>query len=191
MSKNTVLEPAFCGAALKVGTYLKHRVSAPTKLQKSCFDSAHVPEIRLENYVLRIQRFGCLDGTTLVVALVYAEAVCAAEKICLSRKNVHRLFLACCVVASKWVQDVLYDNARMARVGGIHLTELNSLEVCVLKTLQWATAVRKKDIAVKQRDVDADWAKFRSGCRFAEDHHAALLHAHARARARAPHRTFP
>lgn len=191
MSKNTVLEPAFCGAALKVGTYLKHRLRVPAKPQKSCFDSARVPEIRLENYVLRIQRFGCLDSTTLVVALVYVEAVCAAEKIGLSRKNVHRLFLACCVVASKWVQDVLFDNARMARVGGIRLTELNSLEMCVLKTLQWATAVREKDIAVKQRAVDVYWAKFRHGCRFAEDHHAALLHAHAHARAQAPHRTVP
>ena len=174
----------FCGAALKVASFLKQRVRKATQLPHSVFDSIFMPEIRMDSYVLRIQRFGHLEASTLIVALLYVDRVCSARRLWLTRTNVHRLFLACCVVASKWVQDVLYDNARMAKVGGVKLAELNALELSVLETLGWSVAVSEAEFCAQQNLVNAHWAKHRNGCRFAEDCHA---HKHRTT----PHRTAP
>jgi hypothetical protein len=176
--------PEFCGAALKVASFLKQRVRKSTQLPHSDFDSIFMPEIRMDSYVLRIQRYGHLEASTLIVALLYVDRVCSARRLSLTRTNVHRLFLACSVVASKWVQDVLYDNARMAKVGGVKLAELNALELRVLETLGWSAAVSEAEYSAKLQLVDAHWAKIRSGCRFAEDFHA---HKHLTAR----HHTAP
>ncbi|KAG0739353.1 hypothetical protein G6F57_011880 [Rhizopus arrhizus] len=47
--------------------------------------------------------------------------------------NIHRLIITGIMVASKFFSDVFYTNTRYAKVGGLPVTELNSLEVEFLK----------------------------------------------------------
>jgi hypothetical protein len=43
--------------------------------------------------------------------------------------NIHRLIIAGITVASKYFDDVFYTNSRYAKVGGLPVSELNSLEL--------------------------------------------------------------
>ena len=48
----------------------------------------------------------------------------------ISSLNVHRLLITSIMLASKFFDDVYYNNAYYARVGGISNSEVNSLEGC-------------------------------------------------------------
>ncbi|KAI8879726.1 hypothetical protein K501DRAFT_192961 [Backusella circina FSU 941] len=47
--------------------------------------------------------------------------------------NIHRLVISGVMVASKFFSDVFYTNTRYAKVGGLPVSELNSLEIEFLK----------------------------------------------------------
>ena len=60
----------------------------------------------------------------------------------ISSLNVHRLLITSIMLASKFFDDVYYNNAYYARVGGISNSELNSLEMEFLKMSSFALFVQ-------------------------------------------------
>jgi len=55
--------------------------------------------------------------------------------------NVHRLLITSVMLASKFFDDVYYNNAYYARVGGISNTEVNSLEMEMLRMISFSLFV--------------------------------------------------
>jgi len=55
----------------------------------------------------------------------------------LTSLNVHRLFLASLVITVKYNEDINYPNSHYAVAGGIHVRELNRLELTLLTALDY------------------------------------------------------
>lgn len=58
---------------------------------------------------------------------------------------VHRLLLTAVLLATKVIDDVLYDNAHFAKVGGLDVSELNMLELDMLKVLDFRLHIEPDD----------------------------------------------
>jgi len=60
----------------------------------------------------------------------------------ISSLNVHRLLITSIMLASKFFDDVYYNNAYYARVGGISNLEVNSLEMEMLRMISFSLFVQ-------------------------------------------------
>lgn len=105
--------------------------------KQTAFCSANPPAIGLRAYLSRIGRyFGCS-----AVCLMYACAYVLRLESCgisLTPLTVHRLLGTAVVVAVKHVEDLQWTNAHYARVIGISLAELNSMELLMCSLLDFA-----------------------------------------------------
>ena len=77
------------------------------------------------------------EPSTIIITLIYIDKICESSNLQLTILNIHRLLLACMVVALKYNEDDYYSNEYYAKVGGISLKELNQLEYNILILLDF------------------------------------------------------
>lgn len=102
------------------------------------FHSKTPPEISVLDYLYRLTKFSSLDHTVLLATLSYIDLLmlaCPAFEI--SSLTVHRFLLAATTVACKGLRDSFYTNEHYAKVGGVHVSELNILEQELLTQINY------------------------------------------------------
>lgn len=70
-----------------------------------------------------------------------------------SDMNCHRLVFTCLVLAVKYLEDEVHSNGYYARVGGLTIDEMNSLELKLLKVLDWDVSVSPETFAVYEEGM--------------------------------------
>ncbi|KAF2243017.1 hypothetical protein BU26DRAFT_437785 [Trematosphaeria pertusa] len=96
------------------------------------FFSKTVPKVGLEDYVNRIQQYCPLSTGVWLAAGSYILRLCVIDKsVPLTHRTMHRLVLACLVVAMKSLEDHRWPQKRFAAVGGVDDVALSRLELCV------------------------------------------------------------
>ncbi len=96
----------------------------------SLFDSTRPSGISIKDYVERTNRYGRMSRVCFILALIYVDRLLGSHAIpCLNRYNFHRLWFVAMIIAAKFFDDHYYDNKYYARVAGLSLEELNSLEL--------------------------------------------------------------
>ena len=55
--------------------------------------------------------------------------MCITSGIILNPHNIHRLILGCLILAIKYNEDIYFNNEYYAKVGGVSLKEMNTLEL--------------------------------------------------------------
>ncbi|KZV31384.1 hypothetical protein F511_05488 [Dorcoceras hygrometricum] len=109
------------------------------------FHGVREPGISLEKYIERIYKYTSCSPSCFVVGFVYIDRVLHKyPDSLLVSLNVHRLLLTSVLVASKILDDVHYNNAFYARVGGVSITELNRLEIELLFLLDFGVTVSSR-----------------------------------------------
>ncbi|CAN6240992.1 unnamed protein product [Urochloa humidicola] len=110
---------------------------------------AAAPRIGVAEYLERMHRYAGLDPECYVVAYAYVDMAAHRRPAAAvaSSRNVHRLLLACLLVASKVLDDFHHSNAFFARVGGVSNAEMNRLELELLGVLDFAVAVDHRTYA--------------------------------------------
>lgn len=115
------------------------------------FRGKHVPQISLEQYFQRIQKYCPTSNDVFLSLLVYFDRIsrrcnsnshshsnnnhekssttAPSQQFVMDSHNIHRLIIAGTTVSTKFFSDFFYSNSRYARVGGISLQELNHLEL--------------------------------------------------------------
>ncbi|CAL5070154.1 unnamed protein product [Urochloa decumbens] len=112
------------------------------------FEAAREPRIGVAEYLERMHRYAGLDPECYVVAYAYVDmAAHRRPAAAVASRNVHRLLLACLLVASKVLDDFHHSNAFFARVGGVSNAEMNRLELELLGVLDFAVAVDHRTYA--------------------------------------------
>ena len=101
------------------------------------FLSKKPPQISLNKYLKRFMKYSKPEPSTLIIGLVYIDKICENSNLQLTVFNIHRLVLACLIVAIKYNEDDYYSNEYYAKVGGITLKELNILEYNILILLDF------------------------------------------------------
>ena len=98
----------------------------------SAFRATTKPGISVRAYVARIARFAGCSPACYVVAYIYLDRLLQRARrfaLAVDSYSVHRLLITTVLAAVKFMDDVCYNNAYFAKVGGISLVEMNYLEV--------------------------------------------------------------
>ncbi|CAH9127207.1 unnamed protein product [Cuscuta epithymum] len=96
----------------------------------SVFHGLTRPGISVRSYLERIFRYANCSPSCFVVAYVYLDRFSHRHPaLPINSFNVHRLLITSVMVAAKFMDDMYYNNAYYAKVGGISTTEMNFLEV--------------------------------------------------------------
>ena len=101
------------------------------------FLSKKPPNISIHKYLKRFMKYSRPEPSTIIIALIYIDKICDESNLQLTMLNIHRLALACLVVATKYNEDDYYSNEFYAKVGGVSLEELNQLEYNILILLNF------------------------------------------------------
>ena len=101
------------------------------------FTIKKVPSITINKYLRRIVKYANPEQSTLIMVLIYIDKICDNSNVQLTANNIHRLILASIVLSIKNNEDDYYSNEYYAKVGGISLDELNSLEYAMIILLDF------------------------------------------------------
>ena len=104
----------------------KERVKAQSK---QIFTSRSLPKITLTDYIHRILKYTKIEVTTLTLALIYIDRLCKKNKMIVTEYNSHRLLFGASLIAIKYNEDKFYSNVYYAKIGGLDITQLNTLEL--------------------------------------------------------------
>lgn len=111
----------------------------------AAFEGTGPPRIGVAQYLERVHRYAALEPECYVVAYAYVDrAAHRRPAAAVASKNVHRLLLACLLVASKVLDDFHHDNAFFARVGGVSNAEMNKLELELLGVLDFEVMLSRR-----------------------------------------------
>ncbi|KQK00569.1 cyclin-P4-1 [Brachypodium distachyon] len=110
--------------------------AAPAMASASAFRATTKPGISVRAYVARIARFAGCSPACYVVAYIYLDRLLHRGggrrrrfALAVDSYSVHRLLITTVLAAVKFMDDICYNNAYFAKVGGISLAEMNYLEV--------------------------------------------------------------
>ncbi|XP_073028447.1 cyclin-U4-1-like [Primulina eburnea] len=105
-----------------------NRTSQPQKI--SVFHGLTRPTISIQTYLERIFKYANCSPSCYIVAYVYLDRFTQRQPtLQINSFNVHRLLIASVMVSAKFMDDMYYNNAYYAKVGGISTREMNFLEV--------------------------------------------------------------
>ncbi|RKP05150.1 cyclin-domain-containing protein, partial [Thamnocephalis sphaerospora] len=114
----------------------------PSRLTR--FHSRAAPAISINDYLARIVRYTSLETACLLSILLYIDRVCAAHPtFTIASLTVHRFIIAAVTVSAKAICDTYCTNAHYAKVGGVSCTELNALELELLRMVEWRLFCQK------------------------------------------------
>eukprot|EP00186_Timspurckia_oligopyrenoides_P003933 CAMPEP_0182447514 /NCGR_PEP_ID=MMETSP1172-20130603/16881_1 /TAXON_ID=708627 /ORGANISM="Timspurckia oligopyrenoides, Strain CCMP3278" /LENGTH=253 /DNA_ID=CAMNT_0024643977 /DNA_START=290 /DNA_END=1051 /DNA_ORIENTATION=+ len=96
---------------------------------KTGFHASSPPSISAVDYLDRVMKYSFCSNVCFVMAFQYLERIGTFyDELQLSPSNVHRLIITSVMLAAKFFDDIYYNNAYYAKVGGIPLHEINALE---------------------------------------------------------------
>ncbi|KAL3521367.1 hypothetical protein ACH5RR_019516 [Cinchona calisaya] len=96
----------------------------------SVFHGLIRPTISIESYLERIFKYANCSPSCLIVAYIYLDRFSQKQPFLpICSLNVHRLLITSVLVSAKFMDDIFYNNAFYAKVGGISTVEMNLLEV--------------------------------------------------------------
>ncbi|XP_059625297.1 cyclin-U4-1-like [Cornus florida] len=99
----------------------------------SVFHGLTRPTISIQSYLERIFKYAHCSPSCFIVAYVYLDRFVQRQPLLpINSFNVHRLLITSVLISAKFMDDMYYNNAYYAKVGGISTKEMNLLEVELL-----------------------------------------------------------
>mmetsp|Transcript_10852 Transcript_10852/g.19627 ORF Transcript_10852/g.19627 Transcript_10852/m.19627 type:complete len:277 (-) Transcript_10852:1321-2151(-) len=112
----------------------------------SMFHAYRPPSISTSNYLKRLHTYSFCSPTCLVSAFYLLERLAKKDKkYAITTLNVHRLLLVTLLISVKFLEDMSYDSLHFSNVGGIHVKELNRLELETLRELDFNVNISLED----------------------------------------------
>ena len=92
------------------------------------FYSKSIPNISIEDYLSRLQKYSKINDSTIILILIYIDRICNKNQVNLSYYNIHKLLLASFVIAIKYNEDDNYSSKFYASLGGVSKEKMHLLE---------------------------------------------------------------
>eukprot|EP00178_Gracilaria_changii_P002096 TRINITY_DN130_c2_g2_i1.p1 TRINITY_DN130_c2_g2~~TRINITY_DN130_c2_g2_i1.p1 ORF type:complete len:329 (+),score=64.50 TRINITY_DN130_c2_g2_i1:342-1328(+) len=160
--------------------------SSQLKQEPSVFHALQPPSITPVEYLRRLARYAFCSRSAFILAFYYLQKIAGLPKTCLTitSLSIHRLLLTATLLATKMVDDILYDNAHFAKVGGLDVKELNMLELDMLSVLRFELCVSAEQFEAFERSVLSEVLS-------CDDSQYAMLHERLRNMGYAMHEQLP
>ena len=104
---------------------------------KMVFSANLIPEISVEDYLIRIQTYSNVEKSTLIISLILIDRLCQKANVTLTYHNIHRIIFSAILVSIKYNEDSYYDNKYYAEIAGVKLKELKLLEYNFISMLHF------------------------------------------------------
>ncbi|KAG9583239.1 cyclin-domain-containing protein, partial [Aureobasidium melanogenum] len=102
------------------------------------FHSRAPPGISCHDYLQRLIQHATLSPPILLSVVYYIDRLCSLyPSFTISSLTVHRFLITAATVAAKGLSDSFWTNPTYARIGGISVSELATLEMEFLEKVQW------------------------------------------------------
>lgn len=115
------------------------------KGQVTKFHALRAPVIGIGPYLERIHKYASCSNECFILALIYIDRLIQRNNFLLTELNVHRVVITAILLAAKFFDDAYYNNAYYAKVGGVLVSELNSLEVEFLFRINFSLRVSPEE----------------------------------------------
>lgn len=113
-----------------------------TNFKLTLFHGLRAPNIGVHKYLERIYKYTNCSPSCFVVAYAYMDRLVHRQPDePIVSLNVHRLLITSVMIAAKTLDDIHYNNAFYARVGGVSIAELNRMELDLLFRLDFRLSV--------------------------------------------------
>jgi len=124
------------------------------KQSRMVFSSNIIPNISLQDYLIRIQTYSNVEKSTLIISLIYIDRLCNKANITLTYYNIHRILFSAILLSIKYNEDSFYDNKYYAQIAGVKTKELNTLEYNFSKMINCTFYISKEDYEKYQIYLD-------------------------------------
>lgn len=102
------------------------------------FHSRAPPGISVSDYLQRLIQHATLSPPILLSMVYYIDRLCQLySAFTINSLTVHRFLITAATVAAKGLSDSFWTNPTYARIGGIPVSELATLELEFLQKVQW------------------------------------------------------
>jgi hypothetical protein len=95
---------------------------------KMIFSANSIPNISINDYLIRIQTYSEIEKSTLILALILIDHTCKKSGLVLTYYNIHRLLFGAILISVKYNEDSYYDNKFYSEIAGVKLKELKLIE---------------------------------------------------------------
>lgn len=113
------------------------------------FHSRAPPGISVSDYLQRLIQHATLSPPILLSMVYYIDRLCALyPAFTINSLTVHRFLITAATVAAKGLSDSFWTNPTYARIGGIPVSELATLELELLQRVHWKI-VPKPEVLVE------------------------------------------
>eukprot|EP00750_Incisomonas_marina_P025006 INCI5280.1.p1 GENE.INCI5280.1~~INCI5280.1.p1 ORF type:complete len:273 (+),score=56.10 INCI5280.1:284-1102(+) len=117
------------------------------------FHALRPPSISILDYLTRILRYANCSGECFVLALVYIDRLIRHQNFVICGLNIHRVIVTSITLAAKFFDDAFYNNVYYAKIGGVPVRELNSLELEFLFLINFTLHVSPLDYYRYQKEL--------------------------------------
>ena len=95
------------------------------KKQSMMYFSANtIPNITIEDYLMRIQNYSEVEKSTLILSLILIDRMCRKSGILLTHYNIHWILFSSLLVSIKYNEDSYFDNNFYSQIAGVKPNEL-------------------------------------------------------------------
>lgn len=115
------------------------------KQKNMVFSSNSIPNISINDYLIRIQTYSEIEKSTLILALILIDHTCKHAQLLLTYYNIHRLLFASILISIKYNEDTYFDNKFYSEIAGVKLKELKLLEYSFLELNNFDVFVNDKE----------------------------------------------
>ena len=103
------------------------------KQSKFYFSAYSIPNISINEYLIRIQSYSYIEKSTMILALILIDKMCKKSGILLTPYNIHRILFSSVLISIKYNEDSYYDNTFYSQIAGVKTDELQMLEYTFLE----------------------------------------------------------
>lgn len=106
------------------------------------FHGFRVPPISIQDYLSRMHHYFRCSDSCFIASWIYLERLLDLHKeFQLDELCIHRLLAVGVIVSAKFFDDAFCSNAYYAKVCGLKLDEVNSLEATFLRLINWQVGI--------------------------------------------------
>lgn len=107
--------------------------------EQQYFMEKEILNITVKKYLLRINKYLNPSYSIFIILPFIIDKILLNKKynIKINKYNIHYLIIVCMVIIIKYYEDIIYNNAFCAEIGGLTLDKLNTYEILVLKIIDY------------------------------------------------------